>query len=74
MRRCERHCHCGIAFIIHFDPVNQAKIIDVDWNFGIVNLFESIDHRFLQRAACAANACTFRLLRKKPFEIIALAL
>ena len=59
--------------VVDFDAVNQTKVINVDRDFGVVNLFNRLDDRVLQ-CLVAFSRNRRGLLCKEAFKVIFLAL
>src|SRR5690606_19939813 len=74
MRGGQRHHHRDVAVRADVDAVDEAEIVDVHRNLGIVDALERLDHAFVERAAGLGGVLRLRLLREEAFEIVALAL
>ena len=54
--------------VIDLHIVDQAKVVDVDWNFRIVDFLERCDDSIMQVAAGFARRNRFGLLIEEAFR------
>src|SRR5512142_3089044 len=73
MRRRQSHCDRRIAVLGDIDVVDEPKLVDVDWNFRIVDRLQDFDDCGLKVASRTASRLLLLLSGEKPRKIVALA-
>ena len=74
MRRRQRHGDRRIAILADLDVVDQPELVNIHWNFRVIDRLQDLDDRGLKVASRAALRFVRFLSREEPRQIVALAI